>query len=117
MSDLVGSIVITCEWPDIQIVEVAGQLPSFVISAPHAPLIEFTSVGIRGADGSGAALYEASFVDANPWIVNHNFGRKPTSVQVLTVGAVEILAEVVHISDNQLRVLFVEPYTGSVRVM
>jgi hypothetical protein len=60
MSD-VGSIVITCEWPDIQITQAEGQLPSFAISAPLAPLIEFTSAGIRGengapgAPGSGAA--------------------------------------------------------------
>lgn len=120
MSDQVGSITINCEWPDIQIVEVEGQLPTFNISAPLAPQIAFQSMGIRGekgADGAGASVHEQSFTDANPWVVNHNFGRKPTAVQVLTVGGVEILADVVHISDNQLQVSFAAPFTGSVRVM
>jgi hypothetical protein len=48
------------------------------------------------------------------WIVNHGLGYKP-SVTVYTIGGVEVEAEVVHISDYQLRVRFSSPQTGYVR--
>jgi len=48
------------------------------------------------------------------WIVNHGLGYKP-SVTVYTTGGVEVEAEVVHISDYQLRVRFASPQTGYAR--
>jgi hypothetical protein len=48
------------------------------------------------------------------WIVNHGLGYKPT-VSVYTVGGVEMEAEIVHISDYQLRVRFGVPQTGYAR--
>jgi hypothetical protein len=48
------------------------------------------------------------------WIVNHGLGYKP-SVSVYTTGGVEVEAEIVHISDYQLRVRFGSPQTGYAR--
>jgi hypothetical protein len=48
------------------------------------------------------------------WVVNHGLGYKP-SVSVYTIGGVEVEAEVVHISDYQLRVRFGSPQTGYAR--
>jgi len=50
----------------------------------------------------------------NEWIVNHGLGYKP-SVSVYTIGGVEVEAEVVHISDSQLRVRFGSPQRGYAR--
>lgn len=49
------------------------------------------------------------------WTVNHNLGRRPASVAVLSVGGVEVNAAVTHISINQLIVEFAAPQVGSVR--
>lgn len=48
---------------------------------------------------------------AAEWIVNHNFGYRPT-VRALTVGGAEMLAEVLHISENQARLYFDTPVAG-----
>ena len=50
------------------------------------------------------------------WIVNHNLGRYVAAVTVLTVGGVEMLADVVRVSVNQLRVQLAAPMVGSVLV-
>jgi hypothetical protein len=48
------------------------------------------------------------------WIVNHGLGYKPV-VSVYTLGGVEMEAEIVHISDFQLRVRFGVPQAGYAR--
>lgn len=48
------------------------------------------------------------------WTVNHNLGRRPV-VAVHSVGGVEVEAAVLHLSANQLQVMFAAPYAGSVR--
>jgi hypothetical protein len=47
------------------------------------------------------------------WIVNHNLGSKPNA-RVYSPGGVEMLAEVIHISNNQIQVVFDAPTTGFV---
>jgi hypothetical protein len=107
-------VTINAEWPEVVITQ-GDDTPQILISAPPAPQLVLSEVGMRGPSGVGATLFEESFTDSNEWIVNHNFGRKPTAVQVLSTGGVEILADIVHISDNQLRVFFVLPFSGVVR--
>lgn len=48
---------------------------------------------------------------AAEWIVNHNLATWP-AVRVMTVGGVEMLAEVLHTSANQLRIYFDQPTAG-----
>lgn len=51
---------------------------------------------------------------SDEWIVNHNLGAFPV-VQVFTSGGEQILADVIHININQLRIYFSVPQTGTVR--
>jgi hypothetical protein len=74
---------------------------------------------IRGRVDALEASATRSYVHAQTtpqaeWIVNHGLGYKP-SVSVYTLGGVEVEAEVVHISDFQLRVRFGSPQTGYAR--
>ncbi len=65
--------------------------------------------GPAGASGSSYTHTQAGA--ATTWTVNHNLGFKPnTSVQ--SVGGVEIWAEILHVSTNQLLVLFDAPFNG-----
>lgn len=45
------------------------------------------------------------------WTVNHNLGFKP-AVTVLTLGGVEMWAEITHVSNNQVSIGFDSPITG-----
>ncbi len=60
------------------------------------------------------APFEQSFAAAPSWTVNHNLGRSPTAVRVLTPGGVEVEAEVTEISLNQIVVQFASPQAGRV---
>ncbi len=50
------------------------------------------------------------------WTVNHNLGRSPGSVRVLSAGGIELFCDVVETSTNQLTVSFVVAQTGRVLV-
>lgn len=45
------------------------------------------------------------------WTVNHNLGYRP-NISIYSTGGVEVEAEVVHISNNQIQVLFDSPFAG-----
>jgi hypothetical protein len=59
---------------------------------------------VSGGGGGGAPFVHIQSAPATEWVVNHNLGYRP-SVTVFTVGGVEMLAEVVHSTLNQFRVL------------
>lgn len=71
--------------------------------------------GPAGPPGPAGATYlhAQPFASAD-WIVNHNLGVRP-SATVLSPGGVEVEAGVVHVSTNQLRVIFHTPQSGSCR--
>jgi hypothetical protein len=48
------------------------------------------------------------------WTVNHNLGFKP-DVSLYTSGGLEFIAEVLHISDNQLTITLQTPISGFAR--
>lgn len=64
------------------------------------------------ADGAPPAVHTQSSASAE-WIVNHNLGWKPLAT-VLGAGGQEVIATVLHMSVNQLRVFLKSPSTGSV---
>lgn len=69
--------------------------------------------GPPGPMGPGATVY--SYVPPSPlalWVVNHNLGYYPSSVRVLSPGGVEVNAEVVDISINQLQIIFSSAQSG-----
>jgi|GEM_PF-3819657 len=80
-----------------------------------APVIRLPGVG-AGSGGSGGAAYEATFAAALQWVVNHNLGRRPAAVRILTPGGVEAAADVTETSLNQLVVSFAGPQAGRVVV-
>lgn len=89
---------------------------STTVSEPRKAVTKIT-VGKQGPPGApGTSPPRFTFVQsvANAtWTVNHNLGYKP-HVSVLSVGGLEMLAEVLHASDNQVLVLFDSPKLGSV---
>lgn len=110
-------IQIITDWPEV-VIQAGDDTPDLSVSAPPQPQIILSEMGMRGPSGAGAVVYEhAQAVASNTWIVNHNLGRRPLSVQLLTSGGVEFGADIVHISDNQLVVSMESPFTGFVRVM
>lgn len=64
---------------------------------------------------SGAYLYTQT-TSATPWIINHNLGFKPI-FSVYSVGGVEVVANVIHISDNQTQIIFTTPAAGFARAV
>jgi hypothetical protein len=68
--------------------------------------------GPPGVDGaSGSSFEHAQSVAASIWTVNHNLGFRP-NVSVKTLGGLEVDAEVLHVSVNQVQVIFDSPSTG-----
>lgn len=73
-------------------------------------------VGPPGDDGADIETYVHTQASAaSTWTVNHNLGRRPAA-SVRSAGGIEVIAQVLHVSDNQLQVIFAVPATGSVYV-
>lgn len=72
------------------------------------------TVGLQGPMGPAAPRFE--FAQSTPsamWNVNHNLGFRP-NVEVLSVGGVQMLAEVIHLSVNQVQIFFDQATAGLV---
>lgn len=69
--------------------------------------------GARGLPGGAAFEFDQPTPSAE-WIINHNLGWEPL-VAVLSVGGEEVEAQVLHQSDNQVRVYFATPLAGRAR--
>jgi len=71
-------------------------------------------IGPRGASGpaGNGAAHDQTFSAAASWTVNHNLGRRPAAVRVLSDGGIEVIAEIIEISTNQLIVQFAVPQSG-----
>lgn len=79
--------------------------------------IEILSEGIQGpagADGLMSSHLHTQSVAAAEWIVNHNFGYKP-DVSIYDNGGNEVEAQVLHMSDNQVRIYFAAANAGFAR--
>ena len=64
---------------------------------------------------SGGFTHTQSSASAT-WTINHNLGYKP-SVDLFSVGGVEIVGTVTHISDNQVVADFVTSIAGFARLI
>lgn len=86
-----------------------GDLPPLLPDAPlpTVPMI----IGGRGPAGGEPYDHVQSSSSAE-WIVNHNLGFRP-SVTVLSPGGVEVGANPIHQSANQLRIYFAAPQSGT----
>lgn len=84
--------------------------------AQETTVIELAEPGVQGPPGppgpaGGEAFQHTQGAPAAEWILNHNLGRRP-NVATYTPGWVEFEAEVVHVSENQARVLINQPLAG-----
>jgi hypothetical protein len=95
--------------PLISIIRDAPSRVSVVGAIPGQVSVIGGTQGPSGASGSSFTHYQ--MVPAATWVVNHNFGVRP-NVSVLSVGGASMLAEVLHISTNQVQVIFDDPQTG-----
>ncbi len=80
--------------------------------SPVTEVIVEAKQGLPGASGAGFVHTQGSA--SAEWIVNHNLGFKP-AVEIFDVGGREVEADVLHMSDNQLRVYFTSAVAGTAR--
>jgi hypothetical protein len=69
--------------------------------------------GPPGPSGAGYDFNQAS--PATTWTINHNLGYRP-SVQMFTVGGLEVLGEIQHTSNNQTLISFNTAVAGTARL-
>jgi hypothetical protein len=83
------------------------------LSGTFSSTITLINTGLLGPEGppGGGYYRHDQAVAATPWVINHNFGYRP-NVKPFTVGGVEVLAELIHTSDNQAQILFDSPLAG-----
>lgn len=91
--------------PNRQTIESVKEVKTTVVSRPGTK-------GEKGDDGAPGSVYEHQQpIAASEWICNHNLGFRP-NVQIFSIGGVEAMAEVLHISVNQARIYFDTPFAG-----
>ncbi len=82
--------------------------------------VEFAAPrGAPGPTGPPGAVDDYVFTQGTPaatWTINHNLGRKPL-VSLLTVGGMEMNADILHVSVNQVQVNFAQATAGSARLI
>lgn len=74
-------------------------------------------IGMPGRDASSGDFshHHPQLEPAAEWIVNHNLGRQPAAIAVLSPGGMLVGADIIHVSPSQFRVYFTSPQAGSVR--
>ncbi len=104
--------LITITPEETQAIEVAVRTssPSIALSSPGPQ-------GASGMDGApGAAYIHTQSAESALWTIAHNLGFRPT-VAVTTVGGLEVVADVQHLSINTLTVSLVAPMMGLARLV
>jgi hypothetical protein len=80
-------------------------------------VLEVGRAGPQGPPGIGVAPYVHTQASAAvEWIVNHNLGYRP-AVELSDTAGNGVGAQILHISDNQLRVYFNQPAAGFARCL
>jgi len=116
----VASIEVIKRQYRIEVYPPDGSVREVEVSRPQQ--VSIVTVGIQGPAGpQGPAGAAEAYIHtqgspSDEWVVNHNFGEKPI-VEVLDSGGNAVNAQVLHISNNQLRVYFSSPQTGAVRAI
>lgn len=74
--------------------------------------VSIIGTGRQGPPGaSGSSFEHIQSTPASTWVVNHNLGYRP-NVSVKTPGGIEVMAEVLHVSINQVQIFFDSSATG-----
>ena len=87
-----------------------------VVVNPSTPSVTVVNAGPVGPAGSGAGYNHTQTAALSIWTINHNLGYKP-SVQIFTTGGLEMIAEIQHVSINQVTVTFNNAVTGTARLV
>ncbi|XAI95484.1 hypothetical protein [Microcystis phage Mvi-JY20] len=74
------------------------------------------SDGLPGPPGSALSFNFTQLTPLATWNINHNLGFFP-DVEVYSAGNVKLIADIVHISVNQLQVNFSSPTAGRARML
>jgi hypothetical protein len=72
-------------------------------------------IGERGPPGAGTAFVFDQLTPSALWTIPHNMGYRP-SVEITTLGGMEVDGEVLHLSSNLLTIAFNPPLAGSARL-
>jgi len=72
-------------------------------------------VGASRAGETRAYVHTQASASAE-WVIPHNLGVRPT-ITVLTTGGVEMIADIVHSTDNLARAYFAQPMAGVARCL
>lgn len=107
------TIVVDPQGQSISVDAVTGA--PVVIGSP-ATAVSIVNSGPVGPPGEGAGFNFTQVSPATTWTINHNFGYRP-SVQIFTVGGLEVLGEIHHQSTNQTVVSFNEALAGFARLI
>lgn len=87
------------------------------LSSPSAgESLQYNGTNWVDAIAQGASYVHSQTSAAATWIINHNLGFKP-SVELFNAGYQEIDADIVHTSDNQVRVTLTVAITGFARLV
>jgi hypothetical protein len=88
-----------------------------VATVPPTRATDLTSVAWGNVTGKPEILLAFEHIQNSPsdtWNINHNLGYTP-DVHVY-IGAVEVIAEVLQISNNQLQIILNSPRAGRARL-
>jgi hypothetical protein len=114
--DVISQTQVLTVSPIIQTLNVNTVTGTAVVVGSSTPSVTVTNAGPVGPPGAGAGYNFAQTATSAVWTINHNLGYKP-SVQVFTVGGLEMLAEVQHNSINQVIVTFNTAVAGTARLI
>lgn len=101
------------------VVEIVVAGPPAIVEIVGVGAVEVVEVSIPGPQGAlctGASYVHTQGSPATTWTINHNLGFRP-AVAVLSVGSMEVEAEVTHTSVNQVVIGFVTATAGSARLV
>lgn len=103
-------MTLVLEWRAVAVVETGW------VAAPSGTAVPAAIIGPPGRDASQPYEHVQASA-ASGWTVNHNLGRWPSAVTVVTPGGVEVTGGVTHVSLNQTTIAFAQPFAGRARVI
>lgn len=104
-------MTLVLEWRQVAIVETGW------VAQPSGPVLPAAIVGPPGRDGGAGAYEHVQAIAAASWTVNHNLGRWPAAVTIVSTGGVEVTGAVTHVSTDQTSIAFAQPFAGRARVI
>jgi hypothetical protein len=103
-------MTLVLEWRVVSAVETGW------VAQPMGAVLPAAVIGPPGRDGAQPYEHVQASASAS-WIVNHNLGRWPSAVTVVTTGGVEVTGDVTHVSTAQCVIAFAQPFAGRARVI